>query len=154
MNLGRDILKELFNPAQENVELSDDFILAYSNKVLDWETLAYKVFKLEKGMVEDIKHRANSRSTLLCQRLLNSMMAFELITFGKLRQMLDGFSVFGGRDIIVSERERGGREREGEERERCKERGERRGEVKGMAVQLGMCAWGVSIILLLLLLLV
>lgn len=128
INVGRGLLKELFNPAQENVELTDDFIANYSEKVVDWEVLASKVFKMDKSVIEAIQHQTNStRPTLQCQQLLDSYMSFELLTFGRLRVLLDQFSVFGGRDMIVSREREIEREREMEMQREVKEEREKIG---------------------------
>lgn len=102
MNLGKNLLEVLFNPALENVEVDDGFIDEYSRKVSNWELLAHKVFRLDKETVDNISNYTNLRSTLSCQHIFRVYSSQELMTYGCLRRLLDSFSIFGGRDMFVS----------------------------------------------------
>lgn len=101
MNLGRKIVEDIFNPSLQGIEVTAEFIDEFSERVDQWETIALNVFKFERSTISNIS-RKSSDPCHACKGMFHNFRSMEMLTFGRLRELFDSFSIFSGRDIIVS----------------------------------------------------
>ena len=102
MNLGRDVLEDIFNPVLQNVVITTDFVDKFCERVESWEKLAQHVFQLDRSTVGNISLTSNNLASRACKYMFHTVQGMEMLTFGRLRELFDSFSIFNGRDLIVS----------------------------------------------------
>ena len=104
MHLGEELLTDLFDPAKQDVEISDAFIYAYSQREKvsnNWKIFG-KVLGLDNGIVRNIVDQSRDRTDYITEKMLDFYRSTIDGTYGGLRAIMDPYSIFGGRNILVS----------------------------------------------------
>jgi ankyrin repeat protein/GTPase SAR1 family protein len=102
MNLGKEILDDLFNPALQSSQITDEFIDKYSENMDKWDLVAIKVFQFDRSTIANIAQTTNNQPIQACKHVLHQMLYRDRMTFGRLKTLFGSFSIFNGRDIMVS----------------------------------------------------
>ena len=108
LNLGEGLLKELCDPTRQEAPLTEDFLFRLAQKAAEsWYHLGKDVFNLSIPTLETIqqetrRQNATPRMDLMCMQVFQEFCKQEeTMTIGRLRNELDRFSIFQGRNIMV-----------------------------------------------------
>lgn len=104
IGLGEALLKELFDHDAQDAPLSNEFLFKFAQKQADsWFYLGYHLFHLDRATLEIIKARSEGREDRMCMHVLETFCQRDVaMTVRSLRAELDKFSIFCGRNILVS----------------------------------------------------
>ena len=105
LNLGEGLLGELCDPSRQETPLTEDFLYRFAQKAAEsWEHLGKGVFNLSRPTLETIRRQnTTSREDLMCMQVLQEFrQQEETMTISSLRNELDRFSIFQGRNVLVS----------------------------------------------------
>lgn len=104
LGLGESLLKELFDEDRQESQLSNDFLFKFSQKQAEsWFILGFHVFHLDRATLEIIKDRSDGREDYMCMHVMETFCQRDVTTTVRsLRSELDKFSIFCGRNILVS----------------------------------------------------
>ena len=104
VGLGESLLKELFDEDKQDVALSSDFLFSFAQKQAEsWFVLGFHIFDLNRATLEIIKDRSEGREDRMCMHVMETFcQRDERMTVRSLRAELDKFSIFCGRNILVS----------------------------------------------------